>query len=98
MLGSITGLQRNQRPMVMSRSLHRLFPKSKCEPHSHSSKCPCKASWLLERLHKRTGLSCNAHTFKRTFASLLRKAGVDSLTIRDLGRWESATRKEDEAF
>jgi len=25
----------------------------------------------------------------RTFACLLRKAGVDTMTIKDLGRWES---------
>ena len=36
-----------------------------------------------------TGLACNPHTFRRTFACLLRKAGLDSLTIKDLGRWES---------
>jgi len=34
-------------------------------------------------------LPCNAHTFRRTFACLLRKAGVDTMTIKDLGRWES---------
>ncbi len=43
---------------------------------------------MLERLQAKTGLTCNAHVFRRTFACLLRKAGVDSLTIRDLGRWE----------
>jgi site-specific recombinase XerD len=44
---------------------------------------------MMERLGKRTGLPCNPHTFRRTFAVLLRKAGVDTMTIRDLGRWES---------
>ena len=44
---------------------------------------------MLSRLEKATGLPCNPHTFRRTFAVLLRKAGVDCLTIRDLGRWES---------
>ena len=44
---------------------------------------------LLRRLEKATGLPCNAHTFRRTFACLLRKAGVDSMTIEDLGRWAS---------
>ncbi|MFC2039445.1 tyrosine-type recombinase/integrase [Chloroflexota bacterium] len=29
------------------------------------------------------------HRFRGTFACLLRKAGVDSMTIKDLGRWES---------
>ena len=44
---------------------------------------------MLRRLEKTTGLPCNAHTFRRTFACLLRKAGVDTMTIKDLGRWES---------
>jgi site-specific recombinase XerD len=44
---------------------------------------------VLDELRRRTGLPCNPHTFRRTFACLLRKAGVDSLTIKDLGRWES---------
>ena len=39
---------------------------------------------------KKTGLPCNPpHTFRRTFACLLRKARVDTMTIKDLGRWES---------
>ncbi len=44
---------------------------------------------MLQRLEKRTGITCNPHTFRRTFACLLRKAGVDTMTIKDLGRWES---------
>jgi site-specific recombinase XerD len=44
---------------------------------------------MLRRLEKVTGLPCNPHTFRRTFACLLRKAGVDTMTIKDLGRWES---------
>ena len=44
---------------------------------------------MLRRLEAATGLPCNPHTFRRTFACLLRKAGVDSMTIKDLGRWES---------
>ena len=44
---------------------------------------------MLSRLEKVTGLPCNPHTFRRTFACLLRKAGVDTMTIKDLGRWES---------
>jgi integrase/recombinase XerC len=44
---------------------------------------------MLRRLELNTGLPCNPHTFRRTFACLLRKAGVDTMTIRDLGRWES---------
>ncbi len=44
---------------------------------------------LLNKLRQETGLPCNPHTFRRTFACLLRKAGVDTMTIKDLGRWES---------
>ena len=44
---------------------------------------------MLQELRAKTGLPCNAHTFRRTFACLLRKAGVDTMTIKDLGRWES---------
>ena len=44
---------------------------------------------MLRRLKASTGLPCNPHTFRRTFACLLRQAGVDTMTIKDLGRWES---------
>jgi site-specific recombinase XerD len=46
-------------------------------------------STMLRRLKQRTGLPCNPHTFRRTFACLLRKAGIDTMTIKELGRWES---------
>ena len=45
-------------------------------------------SSLLRRLEARTGITCNPHTFRRTFAVLLRKAGIDTMTIKELGRWE----------
>ncbi len=45
--------------------------------------------WMLRKLAAKTGLPCNAHTFRRTFASILAKRGVDSLHIMRLGRWES---------
>ncbi|MFC1872141.1 tyrosine-type recombinase/integrase [Chloroflexota bacterium] len=44
---------------------------------------------MLRRLKDKTGLPCNPHTFRRTFACLLRKQGLDTMTIKDLGRWES---------
>ncbi len=44
---------------------------------------------MLLELAKKTGLPCNPHTFRRTFACLLRKAGLDTMTIQQLGRWES---------
>jgi site-specific recombinase XerD len=45
-------------------------------------------SHILRDLRAKTGLPCNAHTFRRTFASILAKRGVDSLHIMRLGRWE----------
>ena len=44
---------------------------------------------MLQDLGERTGLKCNPHTFRRTFAVLLRKEGIDCMTIQHLGRWES---------
>jgi len=44
---------------------------------------------MLKQLRVKTGLPCNPHTFRRTFASLLAKRGIDSLHIMRLGRWES---------
>ena len=44
---------------------------------------------MLRKLGAEIGLPCNPHVFRRTFACLLRKAGVDTMTIKDLGRWES---------
>ena len=41
---------------------------------------------MPKRLEETTGLPCNPHTFRRTFACLLRKAGIDTMTIKDLGR------------
>jgi len=49
---------------------------------------------MLKRLEEKTGIKCNPHTFRRTFACLLRKAGIDTLTIKDLGRWESVSMVE----
>ncbi len=44
---------------------------------------------MLEDLSAKTGIAFSAHTFRRTFASILAKRGVDSLHIMRLGRWES---------
>ena len=44
---------------------------------------------MLRRLEAATGITCNPHTFRRTFACLLREARVDVMTIKDLGGWES---------
>jgi len=45
--------------------------------------------FMTRKLSLKTGLPCNPHTFRRTFASILAKRGVDSLHIMRLGRWES---------
>jgi site-specific recombinase XerD len=44
---------------------------------------------MLYRLHKQTGLPCNPHTFRRTFASNLHRHGLDIEHIMRLGGWES---------
>ncbi|MFC2000513.1 tyrosine-type recombinase/integrase [Chloroflexota bacterium] len=44
---------------------------------------------LMRRLRHTMGLPCNPHTFRRTFATILAKKGMDSLHIMRLGRWES---------
>jgi site-specific recombinase XerD len=49
---------------------------------------------MLKSLKAKTKLPCNAHTFRRSFASILAKRGVDSLHIMRLGRWESISMVE----
>ena len=44
---------------------------------------------MLRRLEKSSGVKCNTHTFRRGFASILRRKGVDSLDIMKLGHWKS---------
>jgi len=44
---------------------------------------------MLYRLQERTGLPCNPHTFRRTFASNLHRSGLDIEHIMRLGGWES---------
>ncbi|MFC2016135.1 tyrosine-type recombinase/integrase [Chloroflexota bacterium] len=44
---------------------------------------------MLYRLQERTGLPCNPHTFRRTFASNLHRSGLDVEHIMRLGGWES---------
>jgi len=44
---------------------------------------------MLRRLEKTSSVKCNAHTFRRGFASILRRNGVDSLDIMKLGHWKS---------
>lgn len=44
---------------------------------------------MLWRLEQRTGLPCNPHTFRRTFASNLHRSGLDVEHIMRLGGWES---------
>lgn len=44
---------------------------------------------MLKRLKAKTGLPCDARTFRRTFASNLHRAGLDVEHIMRLGGWES---------
>jgi integrase/recombinase XerD len=44
---------------------------------------------MLLKLSKKTGLPCNPHTFRRTFASNLHRQGLDVEHIMRLGGWEN---------
>ena len=44
---------------------------------------------MLYRLQEKTGLPCNPHTFRRTFASNLHRSGLDIEHIMRLGGWSS---------
>jgi site-specific recombinase XerD len=44
---------------------------------------------MLKRLHQATGITCNPHSFRRAFASILLKSGIDSLDIKRLGEWQN---------
>ena len=44
---------------------------------------------MLRRLERDTGIKCNAHTFRRGFASFQAKNNIDSLHIMRLGHWKS---------
>jgi len=44
---------------------------------------------MLKRLHQATHITCNPHSFRRAFASILLKSGTDSLDIKRLGRWQN---------
>ena len=44
---------------------------------------------MLVRLGQRIRLSCNPHTFRRTFTSNLHRSGMDIEHIMRLGGWES---------
>jgi len=46
---------------------------------------------MLQRLEKRTGIRCNAHSFRRGFATELRKKGFGELDIMELGRWSDVS-------
>ena len=41
---------------------------------------------LLQRLGRQTGIHCNAHSFRRGFATELRRKGLNELDITQLGR------------
>jgi site-specific recombinase XerD len=44
---------------------------------------------MLKDYQEKTGLPCNAHTFRRTFASNLHRKGVDVEHIMRLGGWKT---------
>ena len=46
-------------------------------------------SKVLSALQVRTGIKCNSHSFRRGFATELRRKGLSELDIAELGRWSS---------
>jgi integrase len=46
-------------------------------------------TWMLRKLERATGIKCNAHCFRRGFASELARRGVNEISIMRLGRWQS---------
>lgn len=46
---------------------------------------------MLQRLEKKTGIRCNAHSFRRCFATELKKKGLGELDIMELGRWSDVS-------
>ena len=44
---------------------------------------------MLNTLGLATGIKCNPHVFRRTFACILHKKGLSTLSIMHLGGWES---------
>ena len=44
---------------------------------------------LLVRLHQKTGITCNAHAFRRGFAIHQLKRGLSTRVVQQLGGWES---------
>ena len=44
---------------------------------------------LLRRMETKTGIHCNSHSFRRGFATELRRKGLSELDIAELGRWSS---------
>ena len=44
---------------------------------------------MLRRLGDKVGFNCSAHSFRRGFATELRKQGLSELDVAELGRWSS---------
>lgn len=46
---------------------------------------------VLRRLEGKTGIKCNPHSFRRGFATELRRLGLNELDITQLGRWSDVS-------
>ena len=44
---------------------------------------------MLQRLEQKTGIKANSHSFRRGFATELRRQGLNEMDIAQLGRWSS---------
>ncbi len=89
---SVWGKNRKEGWLVFGPGTRRLLAQYIEENHPQESLFGLNEHGLksmLQRLEKQTGIKCNAHTFRRGFATELRKQGMSELDIAELGRWSS---------
>ncbi len=89
---SVWGKNRKEGWLVFGPGTRRLLAQYIEESHPQESLFGLNEHGLksmLQRLEKQTGIKCNAHTFRRGFATELRKQGLSELDIAELGRWSS---------
>jgi integrase len=55
---------------------------------------PLKPDWVTHqfaRIAKIAGIAATIHDLRRSFSTLAQRAGVDRMTVKDLGGWSSVT-------
>jgi site-specific recombinase XerD len=74
---------------VSENYLRQWFEKSNVESGNIWNTTEGGIVWALRHLEKKTGIKCNPHVFRRSFATIMKSKGVDIAIIRQLGGWES---------